>query len=109
MLMECENWPEMNHAGHYGGRAIRWPHWQGRLLVVACRAKRDEFDIRAGRYLSLLQDARRCTGCHAGRHRRVTILAAEEIATHGVAGVAPAFFQQLASQRVIELPALHDW
>jgi hypothetical protein len=106
MLMECENCPEMNHAGHSGGQmdaALAEP-----LLVAAWCAKRDKFNIRAGRYLPLLQDAGRCAGCHAGRHRRVSVLAAEEIAAHGEARVALALLDLFAGHRLVELLVLHD-
>jgi hypothetical protein len=79
----------------------------GPLLVVACCAKRNKFNTRAGRYLSLLQDAGGCAGCHARRHRRLAILATEEIAAHGVTSVALALVDQFAGRRMIELSVLH--
>ena len=103
--MECENCPEMNHAGHSGGQMDA--ALAELLLVAAWCAKRDKFNIRAGRYLPLLQDAGRCAGCHAGRHRRVSVLAAEEIAAHGVTGVAPALIYHPGRECVIRLPVLH--
>ena len=84
-----------------------WPALEGQLLVVAYCAKRNKFNIRAGRYLPLLQHAGRCAGGHARRNRRVPILATEEVAAHGIARVALALLDQLAGHRLVELLVLH--
>jgi hypothetical protein len=101
MLMECEICPEMNP------QATLVARWMAalaeQLLVVACCAKRNKFDIRAGRYLPLLQDARWRAGCHARRHRRLAILAAEEIAAHCEAHVALGIDEEFVRRYIIGL------
>jgi len=108
MLMEYENWRRKHAAGYTSRAAMEsWPAAEGYLLFVARCAKRNKFHGRPRRNLPLLQHAGGGARGHACRHRRLAILAVEEIAAHGVTGVAPALIYHPVRDCVIRLPVLH--